>query len=118
MTEPKRWRGYGAYIRDFRKAKKFSPQELADRLGTSKGTVDNLELERTLPSFEQIRSLQVHLGLSAAMLIELAGVPLDIHPQARLPAEMIATLQALSPERQEAVIQIARGWLRYQEDEA
>jgi len=83
-------------------------------MGTSKGTVDNLELERVEPSYEQVRALQIHLGLSAAQLIELVGLPLDVHPQARLPGDLVKDLLALSPDRQVGLIEIAQGWLRIQ----
>lgn len=108
-------RGYGNYIRQFRKIKEWSPKELADRMGTSKGTVDNLELERIEPSYEQVRALQIHLGLSAAHLIELVGLPLDVHPQARLPGDLVRDLLALTPARQAGLIEIAQGWLQIQE---
>ena len=110
------FRGYGNYIRQFRKAKEWSPKDLADHMGTSKGTVDNLELERIEPSYEQVRALQLHLKLSAAHLIELVGLPLDVHPQARLPGDLVRDLMALSPARQVGLIEIAQGWLRIQEE--
>lgn len=54
----------GEKIRIARKQKGYTQYELADKLGVSRSTVANYEIERRIPDFKDLQTLSVVLGVS------------------------------------------------------
>lgn len=54
----------GEKIRIARKQKGYTQYELADRLGISRSTIANYEIERRIPDFKDLQTLSVVLGVT------------------------------------------------------
>lgn len=100
-------RGYGAYIRRGREARKLTQRELADRMGTSESTVSNLEREQHPPTVpDQVNDLVLALNLSAEELLSEMGVRMAPASASRLPQPLVERLLKLSHEQWEALMRI------------
>ena len=61
----------GSSIREYRKGRRWSQKELADRIGVSRNTIVNWESGRTRPDIKQIGQLMRVLEMSPREVLEL-----------------------------------------------
>jgi len=95
--------GYGAYIREQRKAAGLTQEDLAARISTPEATasaaaVSNWENELNPPSVEHFNRLVIALRLSAEELLQRLGYHVTPPAAARLPQSLVRGLLALDDE--------------------
>ena len=71
VIEVKSMVGFGDKLKDLRKERGFSQQELADRIGIHKNAVCNYELEKRIPTADVIEAIAVLFNVSADYLLGL-----------------------------------------------
>ena len=99
-------RDFGGYIREARKNRGLTQEELAERLGTSPTTVSNWEREEVGPDREQVNAIVVALGLSPEVLLSRMGYRLTPPAASRLPRELLRLLLEMSPAQHQALLEI------------
>jgi transcriptional regulator with XRE-family HTH domain len=108
----------GAMIRDARKARGWTIDELADRLSASPTTIHNWETGKTAPGLQDVNPLCAALpSLSPDVLLIELGVTLTPPAAARLPRELVHAALQLDAFRLEALTEAARGLLLRQQDQ-
>lgn len=111
--------GYGALIREARKAKGFTQAELAERMQTSPSTISNLEREQHPPTVpEEVNDLCLALNISPESLLMAMGVRMSPAAATKLPPALIRDLASLTPAEMEAVLLQVRGLLALRRIEA
>lgn len=101
---------YGAQIRQAREARNMSPDELAERMGIARTTLNRMENGKIAVSRDSFNALVRILPLSADLL--LLGMGWDITPAglaARIPRSLQEVLLELSPEELVLLERSARG---------
>lgn len=108
----------GAAIKQLRLAKKLTQEELAERAHTSKPNISNLE--RNAQGFSPVIlvSLGKALDVKVSELFQLAeelgeatvGCVVDGQISDDSPEELLAVLQAMSPKKRAALLQLIRLW--------
>lgn len=88
-------------IKEHRKARGWTQEQLAQMVGTSKGYISQIESGARDPSAETLRSLAAAFDLDAVQMIEPDS------EEARSIMDHLAVFQKLSPEDQAAVARIA-----------
>lgn len=99
-------KGYGRLIATAREQVGMGPDDLAARLGKGRTIVYRLESEQQEPTAEQINVLTATLPISAEALLRAMGVNLHPPATAKLPAQLVNKLLALSPERLHALTEL------------
>lgn len=109
-------KGFGDYIREARKDRGWTQEELAERLRVSPTTVSNWErLNRPDPDKEQVNDLVAALGLSAEQLLTMMGYRLTPPAAARLPRQLVLALLTLRADELALLQRLARGLAASQE---
>lgn len=88
-------------IKEHRKARGWTQEQLAQMVGTTKGYISQMENGVREPSAETLRSLAAAFGVDAVQMIEPDS------DEARAIMNHLATFQKLAPEDQLAVARIA-----------
>ena len=96
-------------IREHRKNRGLTLDQLAERVGTSKGYLSDLETGKRVGGVDMLRSVAQALGVSEAEIF----TPENDDEQSML--DHLAIYQQLSPEDQVAVARIARSLLSQHE---
>lgn len=98
-------------IKQLRKKSHISQTELANSIGVSLRTVGSWEREESLPNAEQVWNCAVSLGCSPN---DICGWYID-HPEDRPAppgdpgaAELLGCYRSCTPERQDALLNLAR----------
>lgn len=97
--------GLAERIRELRRAKGFSQEELADRLGVSRQAVSKWEGEQSLPELDKILALSLLFEVSADYLLKGEEPARQKKPDARIFAIVATALNAVG------LILSAIGWL-------
>ena len=87
----------GLRIRELRKARKLSQEELASRVGLTPRMISAIERKERLPSLDALCSIAHGLGVSSAALLEPSSPQVD---KARLSWQAGQALNALPPHEQ------------------
>lgn len=86
LTEEERKRRIAYVIRSVRERRGLTPPELADKVGRSRGTINDWEANRSTPSLADLGPLCAALGLEARAFAELPAIPPDPVAEFLLPA--------------------------------
>lgn len=110
MARPAHKEGQRQFVRDWRKHRKLSQEELADRLGVTHGLISQLERGITGLTHDRLESLAEVLGCSAADLLSgppsaAAPAPTATAPGAGLLLEALGLFSQLSESRQRRIIE-------------
>lgn len=101
--------GYGTYVRECREAEGLTQEELAERLGTSRGTVGNIEAERVAIDAEMfVRICQELRVLRPTELLNRMGFIVGTSRTATIPPALATALSALGPSDLQTVLRVAR----------
>lgn len=90
-------------IREIRKAKGWNVSDLADRVGTSKGHMSDIETGKRNPSTSMLAMIAQALNVPEPELYAAEG------PDEERAVAHFAMFMSLLPDDQEAVARIARG---------
>jgi len=100
-------KGFGTLIAQRREAVGMTPEQLAHRLGRkSKSFVYRLEDETQEPDSETINMLVSVLPMSTEELLRGLGIWLPATAASKIPTRLLELLAAMSPEQQQAILQV------------
>lgn len=91
-------------VKELRKQKDFTLEVLAEKAGTSKGYVSQIERGLRTPSMAMLNDLAVALGVRVPELYDVGDLSDDI-------ADIIEIMANLSPEDRKNAIRAAAGFL-------
>lgn len=96
----------GRRVREERKARKLSQQELADAIGTDTGHISRIENGKTQPSIAKIKAIADALGVSLAALF--ADVPVKKPADDGWSVKMATILRDVSPKKRTKVLRVLK----------
>lgn len=113
----------GPRIRAARKARTFSQEELARRVGVKQSSVSDWENDRTEPTVDNLRIIAVELGVWFEWLVTGRG-PMDYSPRVEQQSpeyrvenappqdevELLDLFRHITEERREALIEFLKKW--------
>lgn len=98
---------YGEIIRERRKGRGWTQAELAERLGTSTGTISRWEnSSSTKPGIDQINALCTLLGIPIEPFVRDLGLNLSPPIAGRLPRELLLAMLEVPPQELAGLTQL------------
>lgn len=86
------------------RARKATQEAIATLLGVTQGTVSQWETGRSSPTFEQMQTIEKHLGFNRGAILVSAGLVSVVGVEASILAD-----PALEPEDRDLVLGLYRG---------
>ena len=101
------YKGIGQKIREYRKLRSFTQEELAEEIGISPTHMSHIETGNTKLSFQVLVDLSRSLKVSADSIIQ-TELHLENNTNKTDFSEFASIYSALSDEKQKALLQIAK----------